>query len=338
MSHAAHAVVLQSWPAASAPVWGRGSWPPYTHPPTHKTCPRRLSPGRWPSCTHSASCVCLLARRLTPAPPSPSLAPGRPPAGMGEAHFAHGMCRACFLEFFSATGGLYAGHNPPAFEAARERERRVAEAAAAAAQARGALAGGEQVLALPAPPGALRGGDGGGKKGWGSLRCAALCLRGFFCAIGPAQDYHGAALLHMALPCAWAGRPALAVEPQPRRSQHAAALHAFTVFSLVASPWGPCAGSAASGGSGAAAYEREEQEIAEDMAHALEGAEMLVGGCVVLWVQRCRWVGDLLMRRCWWVVWWVQRCRWVDLLLSAVLAAGVPRGLLCCEGMAGSGC
>lgn len=230
MSHAAHAVVLRSWPAACVPVCGRGSWLPYTHPPTHNTCPRRLSPGRWPTCTHTASRVCLLARCLTPAPPSPSLAPGRPPAGMGEAHFAHGMCRACFLEFFSATGGLYAGHNPPAFEAARERERRAAEAAAAAAQARGALAGGEQVLALPAPPGALRGGDDGGGKGWGSLRCAALCLCGFFLRNRPSIGLpRGSAAAHGTTVClGWPACPGCGASTTPFAARSSTAcIHRF---------------------------------------------------------------------------------------------------------------
>ena len=41
------------------------------------------------------------------------------------------MCRACFLSFFTAHGGMYGGANPPAYAAARAREAAAAEAAAA---------------------------------------------------------------------------------------------------------------------------------------------------------------------------------------------------------------
>ncbi|KAL4445344.1 hypothetical protein ABPG77_011169 [Micractinium sp. CCAP 211/92] len=41
---------------------------------------------------------------------------------MGEAHFAHAMCRACYLEFIQTTGGMYNGADPPAFERARKKE------------------------------------------------------------------------------------------------------------------------------------------------------------------------------------------------------------------------
>ncbi|KAL4428055.1 hypothetical protein ABPG75_002144 [Micractinium tetrahymenae] len=41
---------------------------------------------------------------------------------MGEAHFAHAMCRACYLDFIETTGGVYNGANPPAFDRARKKE------------------------------------------------------------------------------------------------------------------------------------------------------------------------------------------------------------------------
>lgn len=41
---------------------------------------------------------------------------------MGEAHFAHAMCRACYLDFIQTTGGVYNGADPPAFERARKKE------------------------------------------------------------------------------------------------------------------------------------------------------------------------------------------------------------------------
>lgn len=73
------------------------------------------------------------------------------PTGLGEAHFARGMCRSCFLSFLSISGGLSeGGANPPAFTAARRAEERAqaqAEAEALALQA----AEQEEVLALPAP-------------------------------------------------------------------------------------------------------------------------------------------------------------------------------------------
>lgn len=43
--------------------------------------------------------------------------------GMSEPHFAHGMCRSCYLSFVRISGGVQAeGANPPAFEAARRKE------------------------------------------------------------------------------------------------------------------------------------------------------------------------------------------------------------------------
>lgn len=62
-------------------------------------------------------------------PCSSPAAPPPPAAALGEPHFAHGMCRTCFLHFCEATGGLFAGANPPAFEAARAREAAEAEQA-----------------------------------------------------------------------------------------------------------------------------------------------------------------------------------------------------------------
>ena len=48
--------------------------------------------------------------------------PPSPPAGLGEAHFAHAMCRQCYLEFMTTSGGLHNGANPPAFERNRRKE------------------------------------------------------------------------------------------------------------------------------------------------------------------------------------------------------------------------
>jgi hypothetical protein len=86
---------------------------------------------------------------------------------LGEAHFAHGMCKSCFLEFYSTTGGMHAGANPPAYEAARLREQQEAQrqqeeagvgggaggggALRAIAGGGGAGEEGEELLALPAP-------------------------------------------------------------------------------------------------------------------------------------------------------------------------------------------
>mgnify|MGYP006131690415 CR=1 FL=1 len=50
-------------------------------------------------------------------------------------HFAHGMCRACYLEYARVSGGAIGGEDPPAFQAAENK--RAKEAA--------------QVLGLPAP-------------------------------------------------------------------------------------------------------------------------------------------------------------------------------------------
>ncbi|KAK9835222.1 hypothetical protein WJX81_006819 [Elliptochloris bilobata] len=55
------------------------------------------------------------------------LSDGRPSCshikqGKGTAHFARGMCRACFEEFLRVSGGYTAGANPPAFTRGIQRE------------------------------------------------------------------------------------------------------------------------------------------------------------------------------------------------------------------------
>ena len=39
----------------------------------------------------------------------------------GSTHFAHGMCRQCYLEYARVSGGARGGEDPPAFQAAEER-------------------------------------------------------------------------------------------------------------------------------------------------------------------------------------------------------------------------
>ena len=65
----------------------------------------------------------------------------------GAAHFAHGMCRACYVEYARVSGGAVGGEDPPAFKAVelkRKRENdsaslRLPASAGARAGARGAL-------------------------------------------------------------------------------------------------------------------------------------------------------------------------------------------------------
>lgn len=38
----------------------------------------------------------------------------------GEPHFAHGMCRNCFVEYLNVSGGTFDGqHDPPAYQTVR---------------------------------------------------------------------------------------------------------------------------------------------------------------------------------------------------------------------------
>ena len=60
----------------------------------------------------------------------------------GSTHFAHGMCRQCYLEYARVSGGARGGEDPPAFQAAEARRDREAQRALPAPQA---------TLALPAP-------------------------------------------------------------------------------------------------------------------------------------------------------------------------------------------
>eukprot|EP00252_Welwitschia_mirabilis_P026349 TRINITY_DN8639_c0_g1_i1.p1 TRINITY_DN8639_c0_g1~~TRINITY_DN8639_c0_g1_i1.p1 ORF type:complete len:666 (+),score=178.80 TRINITY_DN8639_c0_g1_i1:307-2304(+) len=42
---------------------------------------------------------------------------------LGVAHFAHGLCRACYEEIVKISGGLHGGSNPPAFERAEQKRK-----------------------------------------------------------------------------------------------------------------------------------------------------------------------------------------------------------------------
>ena len=64
----------------------------------------------------------------------------------GAAHFAHGMCRMCYVEYARVSGGSRGGEDPPAFQAAEQRREKELNAAAKA------LPAPEKLLALPAPP------------------------------------------------------------------------------------------------------------------------------------------------------------------------------------------
>ena len=63
----------------------------------------------------------------------------------GATHFAHGMCRMCYLEYARVSGGAAGGEDPPAFQAAETRREKEARATAA-------LPAPQTVAALPAPP------------------------------------------------------------------------------------------------------------------------------------------------------------------------------------------
>jgi transcription initiation factor TFIIIB Brf1 subunit/transcription initiation factor TFIIB len=70
----------------------------------------------------------------------------------GAAHFAHGMCRACYVEYARVSGGAVGGEDPPAFKAAELKRKREDQANA---------------LGLPAPEGtrlALPPASGGATK------------------------------------------------------------------------------------------------------------------------------------------------------------------------------
>ena len=46
----------------------------------------------------------------------------------GVAHFAHGMCRACYIDYARVSGGAQGGQDPPAFQEAEEKREREAKA------------------------------------------------------------------------------------------------------------------------------------------------------------------------------------------------------------------
>ncbi|BDA42484.1 probable transcription factor IIIB 90 kDa subunit at N-terminal half [Coccomyxa sp. Obi] len=70
------------------------------------------------------------------APAPAHIQGGCPHLAAGGAHFAHGMCKACYEEYLEVTGGTSNGADPPAFQKASQRELK-------------ASGGGEEVLALP---------------------------------------------------------------------------------------------------------------------------------------------------------------------------------------------
>jgi transcription factor IIIB subunit 2 len=45
----------------------------------------------------------------------------------GAAHFAHGMCRACYVEYARVSGGAVGGEDPPAFKAAELKRKKLAQ-------------------------------------------------------------------------------------------------------------------------------------------------------------------------------------------------------------------
>ncbi|KAI3928224.1 hypothetical protein MKW98_023825 [Papaver atlanticum] len=49
--------------------------------------------------------------------------------GTGNPHFAHGLCKACYDDFFILSGGLQGGSEPPAFQRAERERERMAKAA-----------------------------------------------------------------------------------------------------------------------------------------------------------------------------------------------------------------
>ena len=66
-------------------------------------------------------------------------------------HFAHGMCRACYLEYARVSGGAIGGEDPPAFQAAELKRAREKAKALAGRTLAPALAGGpSEPLRLPA--------------------------------------------------------------------------------------------------------------------------------------------------------------------------------------------
>ena len=80
----------------------------------------------------------------------------------GATHFAHGMCRQCYLEYARVSGGARGGEDPPAFQAAEAKRDRDAQLALPAPERAGALPAPTPTLALPAP--AAKGTNKKGKK------------------------------------------------------------------------------------------------------------------------------------------------------------------------------
>ena len=57
----------------------------------------------------------------------------------GAAHFAHGMCRACYVEYARVSGGAVGGEDPPAFKAAELKRKKLAQRNRPAAASRPCL-------------------------------------------------------------------------------------------------------------------------------------------------------------------------------------------------------
>ena len=98
-------------------------------------------------------------------------------AGQGDRpHFAHDMCRDCYIEFCGATGGMADGANPPAFERARRQEEEEGELLAL-------TAGGEGASSHP-PGSALCAQAGGALLGGGGVLSSKKNRRAAAAALG----------------------------------------------------------------------------------------------------------------------------------------------------------
>ena len=74
----------------------------------------------------------------------------------GAAHFAHGMCRACYVEYARVSGGAVGGEDPPAFKAAELKRKKLAQRNLPAAASRPCLPASGALPALGAPLGAKK--------------------------------------------------------------------------------------------------------------------------------------------------------------------------------------
>ena len=70
----------------------------------------------------------------------------------GAAHFAHGMCRACYVEYARVSGGAVGGEDPPAFKAAELKRKREEQAKASGLPA----PEGQRLVLPPASGGATK--------------------------------------------------------------------------------------------------------------------------------------------------------------------------------------